>query len=141
MQISPGGGPVPHRHDFEETFSVLEGECVITFRGKKVTVRAGETANVPANAPHFIHNESDKPAHVLCTSAPAGQDALFLAVGTPVPSRTSPVPKLSESDVATQRAKAQALALKYRTEFTWTRCGSPSRLESLPVFDICSPNN
>jgi quercetin dioxygenase-like cupin family protein len=117
MQISPGGGPVPHRHDFEETFSVLEGECVITFRGKKVTVRAGETANVPANGPHFIHNESDKPAHVLCTCAPVGQDAFFLAVGTPVPSRTSPVPKLSESEVAMQRAKAQALALQYRTEF------------------------
>jgi mannose-6-phosphate isomerase-like protein (cupin superfamily) len=48
MQIPPGGGPVPHRHDFEETFSVLEGEVVVTFRGEKVTVRAGETANIPA---------------------------------------------------------------------------------------------
>ena len=53
MQIPPGGGPVPHRHNFEETFTVLEGECVVTFRGRKVTVRAGETANVPANAPHY----------------------------------------------------------------------------------------
>ncbi len=34
MQIPPGGGPAPHRHDFEETFSVLEGEVVVTFRGK-----------------------------------------------------------------------------------------------------------
>jgi len=117
MQIPPGGGPPPHRHDFEETFSVLEGECVVTFRGKKVTVRAGETANVPANAPHFIHNYSDKTAHVMCTCAPAGQDAFFLAVGTPVPSRTSPVPTLSDSEVAAQRAKAKELAPQYLTEF------------------------
>jgi quercetin dioxygenase-like cupin family protein len=117
MQIPPGGGPPPHRRDFEETFSVLEGECVVTFRGEKVTVRAGETANVPANAPHFIHNYSDKMARVMCTCAPAGQDAFFLAVGTPVPSRTSPMPTLNDSEVAAQRAKAKELAPQFLTEF------------------------
>jgi len=117
MQIPPGGGPVPHRHDFEETFSVLDGECVVTFRGKKVTVRAGETANVPANAPHFIHNVSDKPAHVLCTCAPAGQDAFFLAVGIPVPSRNSKPPVLSDAEKAAIAAKAKELAAQYVTEF------------------------
>jgi hypothetical protein len=35
MHIPPGGGPPPHRHDFEEMFSVLEGEIEATFRGKK----------------------------------------------------------------------------------------------------------
>jgi quercetin dioxygenase-like cupin family protein len=117
MQIPPGGGPVPHRHNFEETFTVLEGECVVTFRGRKVTVRAGETANVPANAPHFIHNESDTTAHVLCTCAPAGQDAFFLAVGIPVPSRQSQPPVLSDAEKAAIGKKAQALAAQYETEF------------------------
>jgi quercetin dioxygenase-like cupin family protein len=117
MQIPPGAGPVPHRHNFEETFTVLEGECVVTFRGKKVTVRAGETANVPANAPHFIHNDSDKPVRVLCTCAPAGQDAFFLAVGTPVPSRTSKQPELNDAAKAAIGAKAQALAAQFATEF------------------------
>jgi quercetin dioxygenase-like cupin family protein len=117
MQIPPGGGPAPHRHDFEETFSVLEGECVVTFRGKEVIVRAGETANVPANAPHFIHNASDKPAHVLCTCAPAGQDAFFLAVGTPVPSRDAKPPVLDDAAKAAMGAKAKALALQFVTEF------------------------
>lgn len=116
MQIPPGGGPVPHRHDFEETFSVLEGEVVVTFRGTKVTVQAGETANVPANAPHFIHNDSDKMAHVMCTCAPAGQDAFFLAVGTPVPSRDSKPPVLDEAAKAAIGAKAKALAAQYLTE-------------------------
>ena len=26
MHVPPGGGPPPHRHDFEETFVILEGE-------------------------------------------------------------------------------------------------------------------
>ena len=26
MMIPPGGGPGPHRHDFEESFTILEGE-------------------------------------------------------------------------------------------------------------------
>jgi hypothetical protein len=34
MHIPPGGGPPPHRHDFEETFILLEGEMEATFRGK-----------------------------------------------------------------------------------------------------------
>src|ERR1700729_1215306 len=49
MHIPPGGGPPPHRHDFEETFSLLEGELAFTFRGEKMTARAGETVHIPAN--------------------------------------------------------------------------------------------
>ena len=32
MHIPPGGGPPPHRHEFEETFILLEGEIQATFR-------------------------------------------------------------------------------------------------------------
>ena len=39
MYIPPGGGPPPHRHDFEETFILLEGEMEATFRGEKASVR------------------------------------------------------------------------------------------------------
>src|SRR5271163_3498191 len=49
MHIPPGGGPPPHRHDFEETFVLLEGEMEATFRGKKWMVRVGETLHIPAN--------------------------------------------------------------------------------------------
>src|ERR1700736_858694 len=40
MHVPPNGGPPPHRHDFEETFTVLEGEIEATFRGAKQVVRA-----------------------------------------------------------------------------------------------------
>src|SRR5713101_3479554 len=61
MSIPPGGGPPPHRHDFEETFILLEGQMEATFRGTKSTLRAGETLNIPANAPHQFHNASSEP--------------------------------------------------------------------------------
>src|ERR1700722_13281922 len=35
MHIPPGGVPPPHRHDFEESFILLEGEIQVTFRGAK----------------------------------------------------------------------------------------------------------
>jgi hypothetical protein len=56
-------------------------------------------------------------AHVMCTCAPAGQDAFFLAVGTPVPSRDSKPPVLDDAAKAATVAKAKALAAKYVTEF------------------------
>src|ERR1700740_408275 len=34
MHVPPGGGPPPHRHDFEELFSILEGQVEFTFRGE-----------------------------------------------------------------------------------------------------------
>ena len=37
MLVPAGGGPPPHRHDFEEMFSLLEGELEFTFRGKSHT--------------------------------------------------------------------------------------------------------
>ena len=30
MLVPPGGGPPPHRHDFEESFTILEGEVEAT---------------------------------------------------------------------------------------------------------------
>jgi quercetin dioxygenase-like cupin family protein len=117
MHIPPGGGPPPHRHDFEETFVILEGELEATFRGVKQIVRGGETIHIPANAPHQVRNVSDKPVRALCTCAPAGQEDFFAEVGIPVSTRTTPPPALDEAAAAALKAKAGALALKYRTEF------------------------
>jgi quercetin dioxygenase-like cupin family protein len=110
MHIPSGGGPPPHRHDFEETFILLEGEIEATFRGKKSVVRAGDTANIPANAPHQFHNVSSKPARLLCICSPAGQENFFKEVGTPVATRTTLPPKLDEKQQAEFIQKVKALA-------------------------------
>jgi quercetin dioxygenase-like cupin family protein len=117
MHIPPGGGPPPHRHDFEESFILLEGEIEATFRGEKSVARAGHTIHIPANAPHQFRNASDKPVRLLCICSPAGQEEFFAQVGVPVATRTTPPPPLDEAAQAEFRAKAEALAPKYKTEF------------------------
>jgi quercetin dioxygenase-like cupin family protein len=116
MHVPQGGGPPPHRHDFEEMFTILEGEIEATFRGEGSTVRAGETLNIPANAPHSFTNASDRPARLLCMCSPSGQEEFFMAVGVPVDSRTAAPPELDEAAQAAFVAKAQELAPQYRTE-------------------------
>jgi quercetin dioxygenase-like cupin family protein len=116
MLIPPGGGPPPHRHDFEEMFTILEGEIELTFRGEAHRAGAGSTVNVPANAPHSFKNKSDKPLRMLCMCTPAGQEEFFMAVGDLVDSRTAPPPKLSPAEQAERIQRAKALAAKYRTE-------------------------
>jgi quercetin dioxygenase-like cupin family protein len=116
MHIPPGGGPPPHRHDFEETFILLEGEMEATFRGKKSMVKAGDTVHIPANAPHQFHNASSRAVRLLCICSPAGLEKLFLEVGTRVATRTTPPPKLDAAAQAEFIKKAQELAPRYRTE-------------------------
>lgn len=117
MQVPPGGGPPPHRHDFEEMFTVLEGEIVATFRGQDATISMGETINIPANAPHRFKNNSDKPARLLCMCTPPGQEKFFLLVGDPVDTISSPPPQLSDAERANRGARAGQLAAEFRTEF------------------------
>jgi quercetin dioxygenase-like cupin family protein len=116
MFIPPGGGPAPHRHDFEESFTLLHGEIEATFRGEKSIVRAGETLSIPANAPHSFKNASDQPARLLCICAPAGQEDFFAQVGVEVAMRTTLPPKPNKEEQAQFMKKAEALAPRYRTE-------------------------
>lgn len=116
MHIPPGGGPPLHRHDFEETFIVLEGEIEATFRGRKMSVRAGETINLPANAPHRFQNVSKLPVRMICICSPAGPENYFRELGVPVATRTTPPPTLNEKEEAAFIQKVRALAPEYRTE-------------------------
>jgi quercetin dioxygenase-like cupin family protein len=116
MHVPPGGGPPPHRHDFEEMFSVLEGEVEVTFRGETLMAKAGETINVPANAPHGFRNAANGPARLLCMCSPPGQEVFFAEVGEPVATRSAPPPPLSPADQEAFIAKAKRLAPEFRTE-------------------------
>jgi len=117
MHVPPGGGPPLHRHNFEETFILLEGEMEATFRGNKSPVKAGETVHIPANAPHQFHNAGNRAVRMLCICAPAGQEEFFALVGVPVATRTTPPPPMDEAGQRAFREKAASLAEKYKTEF------------------------
>lgn len=116
MHVPPGGGPPMHRHDFEEMFTMLDGEAEFTFRGEKHIVRAGETINIPANSPHHFTNSTKSPMRMLCMCVPAGQDDYFIAIGDAVATRTSPPPPKSDAEKKAAMEQSLKLAPHYATE-------------------------
>jgi len=117
MLIPAGGGPPPHRHDFEESFHVLEGAIEVTLRDDPpVRLEAGETANVPANAPHAFRNPTDGTTRLLCYAAPAGLEAFFAEFGDPVATRTSRAPELTDEERQERLRRAAAAAPSHGME-------------------------
>jgi quercetin dioxygenase-like cupin family protein len=117
MLIPPGGGPPPHRHNFEECFRVLAGSIELHLRDlPPVRLEAGDSANIPANAPHAFRNTADTQARLLCTVAPAGLERFFAEFGDPVPTRTSPAPALSDVERRKRLERAAAKAPEYGIE-------------------------
>jgi hypothetical protein len=79
-------------------------------------LRQGQTANIPANAPHRFRNTGESPARLLCICAPAGQEEFFQLVGTPVAGRTEAAPKPGPEEQAALVAKIRELAPRFVTE-------------------------
>jgi len=126
MLVPAGSGPPPHRHDFDETFHVSHGQLEVTFRGKTTLVTEGQTANIPANAPHSFRNTGDEQARLLCVVSPAGLEEFFAAVGDPVATRTSPPPDLTDAEQHARMDKATKLAPAYKQEILPPPAGSTS---------------
>jgi quercetin dioxygenase-like cupin family protein len=84
--VPPGGGPPPHVHSREEEgFYVLEGEITFTVEEKRLVASAGMFANMPVGTPHSFKNESNQPAKLLISVAPAGLEKMFFECGVPLP--------------------------------------------------------
>jgi quercetin dioxygenase-like cupin family protein len=99
--VGPGGGPPPHVHSREEEgFYVLDGEVTFTVNGERVVATAGMFANMPVGTPHAFKNQSDRPAKMLISVAPAGLERMFFEVGVPLPegSTTALPPTKEEID-------------------------------------------
>lgn len=121
MLVPAGGGAPPHRHDFEEMFHILEGELEVTFRDTVHRLRAGQTINIPANAPHGFRVVSEGPARFLCLCLPAGHEEFFGLVGEPLPTRTTPPTPLTAEAAADRRNLVGALSARFRTELLLPR--------------------
>jgi quercetin dioxygenase-like cupin family protein len=110
--VGPGGGPPPHVHSREEEgFYILEGEITFTINGKRVVATAGMFANMPVGTPHSFKNESNKPAKMLISVAPAGLEQMFFEVGVPLAEGETALPPTKE-----EIEKLLAVAPKYGVE-------------------------
>lgn len=112
MLVPPGGGPGPHSHkDIQETFYVVEGEIDFKMEGGAYKAKKGSFVNIPlGGAVHCFKNTTEDVVHLLCTVIPAGLDAFFQEIGTPVEiNKFIPPPVLD--DKALDRLKS--IAEKY----------------------------
>ena len=76
---APGGfrGPPLHRHEFDETFYVLDGELTFQVVDELVTAGPGEVVFAPRGVPHTFANRGDAPARYLIACTPAGFERYF----------------------------------------------------------------
>jgi quercetin dioxygenase-like cupin family protein len=93
-------GPPLHRHDFDETFYVLDGELVFRVGNALLARTAGQLALAPRGAAHALANRRDAPARYLLVCTPAGFERHFArtaaqARGTePSPWALQPIPEV-----------------------------------------------
>src|SRR4029079_13391495 len=76
---APAGSPGPrlHRHEFDETFYVLEGGLPSRWVAELVTAGPGEVVFAPRGVPHTFANRGDAPARYLIACTPAGFERYF----------------------------------------------------------------
>ena len=99
--VPPGGGPPPHVHSREEEgFYVLEGEITFTVGEERLIAPAGTFANMPIGTLHAFRNESNRPARMLISVAPAGLEQMFFDCGTPAPTGTTTAPPPTQAEIA-----------------------------------------
>ena len=111
--VPPGGGPPPHVHSREEEgFYILEGEITFQIGEERLVAGPGTFANMPVGTPHGFRNESDKPARMLISVAPAGLEEMFFEVGVPVEQGATTAPPPSKEEIE----KLLAVAPKYGIE-------------------------
>jgi quercetin dioxygenase-like cupin family protein len=111
--VPPGGGPPPHVHSREqEGFYILEGEITVLVGDKRLVAGPGMFANMPVGSLHSFKNETDRPARMLISVAPAGLEQMFFEVGQAVPAGATTAPPPTKEEIE----KMLAIALRYGVE-------------------------
>ena len=113
--VLPGGGPPPHVHSREEEgFYILEGEITFTIDGERLVASAGMFANMPVGTPHSFKNESNRPAKMLISVAPAGLEEMFLEVGVPLEEGASSAAPPTRAEIERLLAAAPRYGIEIR---------------------------
>jgi mannose-6-phosphate isomerase-like protein (cupin superfamily) len=105
--------PPPHVHGREEEgFYILEGQIAFQIGGERIVATTGMFANVPVGTPHSLKNESDKPAKMLISIAPAGLEQMFFEIGVSVAQGATTAPPPTKAEIE----KLFAIAPQYGIE-------------------------
>jgi quercetin dioxygenase-like cupin family protein len=132
MLIPPAGGPPPHFHDFEECFRVLEGSIEVRVGdAPPVVLGQGDSANIPANAPHSFRNAEEVEARLLCTVVPSGSRGSSPSSATPSP----PAPHPPRSSAAPSASSGCASPWPRLRSAAWGSCRRPQVRRASPDRD------
>ena len=116
MWVPSGDGPMPHTHECEETFYVVEGEVSVFCGETRAVEKTGMAVAIPSWAPHVFYNLSEAPARLFCIVAPAGLERQFKEIGQRVADRNSPSPPISEAQKLEMMKKIPGIVEKYNGE-------------------------
>jgi mannose-6-phosphate isomerase-like protein (cupin superfamily) len=65
----PGKGPRLHRHPYDETWVVIEGNLTFQLGGDRLDTGPGDIVIAPADAPHKFVNLGPGRANLVCIHA------------------------------------------------------------------------
>lgn len=65
----PGQGPRLHRHPYDETWVVNDGNLTFQAGEERLTAGPGDIVIVPANTPHAFTSDGPGPASLVCIHA------------------------------------------------------------------------
>ena len=83
--VPSGGGPRTHIHSREEEgVYVVEGEVTLTVGDAQYKAQPGMFVALPVGIPHCFKNQTDQPARLIFTVAPAGLEGFFFEAGVEV---------------------------------------------------------
>jgi quercetin dioxygenase-like cupin family protein len=103
---TPGGGPPPHVHTYEdEFFYVLDGTFEIRIGDDVHALAAGAFAYVPRGTVHNFRNTAATPSRILVGFTPGGIEGFFRESGRPA-TDDGPAPPLDEDEIARTTAAA-----------------------------------
>jgi quercetin dioxygenase-like cupin family protein len=99
VELGGGGRPPLHRHEFDETYYILEGELTFHLDDDVFTRRAGELGFAPRGVAHTYGNLSSAPARALLVITPAGFERYFDGIAArisaePPPEAAKPIPEV-----------------------------------------------
>src|SRR5438094_1108869 len=115
--VPPGGGPPPHVHSREEEgFYVLDGEITFLIGADRLVAAAGTFANMPVDTPHSFKNESNRPARMLISVAPAGLERMFIEVGVPLAEGATTAPPPTKEEIEKLLAVAPRYGIEIRLQ-------------------------
>src|SRR5258708_13410581 len=73
------GGPLLHKHLFDEAFYVLEGEYTFQVGERRVKASTGAFVYIPGGTVHTFRHSGDGDGRMLTVCSPGGIEARFMA--------------------------------------------------------------